>query len=529
MTQLFFYDTTLRDGTQGEDVCFSVEDKLHITHLLDDLGIHYIEGGWPGSNPKDMDFFKRASKLELSHAKVAAFGSTRRADKTVNEDPNIRALLESNTPVVTIFGKTWLLHVRDALQISPGENLAMISESVAYLKENGREVIYDAEHFFDGYKHDIEYAVKTLRAASDAGADVIVLCDTNGGTMPYEVEKIVTDVSGKIPAPVGIHTHNDCELAVANTIAAVRQGAVHIQGTINGYGERCGNANLCSALPALQLKMGYRCINDLQLRKLTAVSHAVNEYANLAHRKHLPFVGKSAFAHKGGIHVSAVMKNPLTYEHIAPEEVGNKRRVLVSDLSGKSNVVYKAGELGIALNDLSTESGDIVKEIKKREYEGYSYENADASFELLVKQNQTGWADFFELAGFKVITNKDSRFSDSVSEAIIKLRVGDEEEFAAAEGNGPVNALDNALRKALEKFYPELANMTLSDYKVRVIDEHDGTKAKVRVLITSRNGKRSWNTIGVSTNIIEASWEALADSIYYYLMHMDPERVPEIK
>lgn len=526
MTQLFLYDTTLRDGTQGEEVCFSVDDKLQIAGILDELGIHYIEGGWPGSNPKDMDFFRRASELSFVNAKLAAFGSTRRAGHTVEDDQNLRALLESNTPVVTIFGKTWLLHVRDALQISRDENLSMIAESVAYLKNNGREVIYDAEHFFDGYKHDKKYALETLHAAVQSGADVIVLCDTNGGSMPHEVEEIVGEIASAIPAPLGIHTHNDCDLAVANTIAAVRRGAVHIQGTINGYGERCGNANLCSVLPAMQIKMGYRCVDTLQMRRLTQVSHAVNECANLAHRKHLPFVGESAFAHKGGIHVSAVMKNPQTYEHIDPENVGNKRRVLVSDLSGKSNVLYKAKELGIAFEDASADAGKLVRDIKKREYDGYTYENADASFELMVKRSQNGWADFFDLEGFKVIIHKESRVSEPVSEAIIKLRVGDAVEFAAAEGNGPVNALDNALRKALEKFYPELGDMMLSDYKVRVIDEHDGTRAKVRVLITSRNGDLSWNTVGVSTNIIEASWEALVDSIYFYLMkqtHVQPK------
>jgi 2-isopropylmalate synthase len=518
MKQLHLYDTTLRDGTQGEDVSFSVDDKLQIARMLDELGIHYIEGGWPGSNPKDLEFFRRAAGLEFNHAKIAAFGSTRRPDKRAKDDPNLAALLESETPVVTIFGKTWLLHVRNALQISDELNLEMIAESVAYLKANRREVIYDAEHFFDGYKHDREYALRTIRAAEEGGADALVLCDTNGGTMPYEVDEIVAEISGEVRTPLGIHTHNDCDLAAANTIAAVRRGAVHIQGTFNGYGERCGNVNLCSVVPLLQLKLGYRCISELQMRTLTHASRAISECANLPPRKHLPFVGESAFAHKGGIHVSAVMKDPQTYEHIDPELVGNRRRVLVSDLSGKSNVKYKAEELGIRLDGSANDAGALVSDIKQREYHGYTYENADASLELLIRQSGEDWREFFDLAGFKVIIHKESKNNEPVSEAIIKVRVGETEEYAAAEGNGPVNALDNALRKALEKFYPELADMTLSDYKVRVIDEHDGTKAKVRVLITSRNGNLAWNTIGVSPNIIEASWEALADSIYYYLM-----------
>ncbi|MBI3578275.1 MAG: citramalate synthase [Ignavibacteriales bacterium] len=520
MRQIFLYDTTLRDGTQGEDVTFSVEDKLKIAHRLDDFGIHYIEGGWPGSNPRDMEFFNRVKGVQFHHAKIAAFGSTRRAKNRVEDDANIRALLEAETPVVTIFGKTCLLHVKSALQISEEENLEIIEDSVLYLKAQGRELIYDAEHFFDGYKDDKAYAIQTLLRAERAGAEVIVLCDTNGGTMPDEVSAIVSEVGNHVKVPLGIHTHNDCELAVANTLAAVSQGAIQVQGTMNGYGERCGNANLCSIIPNLQIKFGYACIRPEQLHHLTELSHYVSELANLSPRKHLAFVGESAFAHKGGVHVSAVMKAPATYEHIEPEQVGNRRRVLISDLSGRSNVVFKAQELGIDLQEKSSEAQSIVEDIKQKEFDGYRFEDAEGSLELLIKQriNDNGWKDFFELDGFKIIIHKESKDSHPVSEALIKVRVGDEIEHTAAEGNGPVNALDNALRKALEKFYPELKSMHLSDYKVRVLDGQDGTRAKVRVLITTNNRQMACNTVGVSTDIIEASWNALADSMYYHLM-----------
>jgi 2-isopropylmalate synthase len=526
MNQIYLYDTTLRDGTQGEDVSFSVEDKIRITRELDDFGIHYIEGGWPGSNPKDMEYFKKARSLNLRHGRITAFGSTIRAGNKAENDPNLNALIEAATPAVTIFGKTSLLHVISALGITEAENLTIISDSVRYLKSHGREVIYDAEHFFDGYKENRQYALETLRRAQHAGADVIVLCDTNGGTLPHEVVDLFTEVKKFINIPLGIHAHNDCELGVANTLAAVRSGAVHVQGTINGYGERCGNANLCSIIPNLQLKLRYVCIEESKMKHLARLSRSISELANLAHRKHLPFVGDSAFAHKGGVHVSAVMKKPETYEHIRPELVGNRRRVLVSDLSGKSNVLYKAREMGIKLDDLEADVQDLVQFIKQREHDGYSYENADGSFEVLVRQHKKGWTEYFELGGFKVINHKDANGDQPVSEAIIKVMVNNEEEIAAAEGTGPVNALDNALRKALCKFYPQLNDMYLSDYKVRVIDEHAGTKAKVRVLITSRNGGRSWNTVGVSTNIIEASYKALVDSIYFYLLKTT---VPDLK
>jgi 2-isopropylmalate synthase len=535
MPTIALYDTTLRDGTQGEDVSLSVEDKLRVARALDEFGIRYIEGGWPGSNPRDVEFFLRARSLGLQNAKLAAFGSTRRAKNKAQDDPNIAALLEAETPVVTIFGKSWLLHVREALQIEPAENIEIIGDSVLHLASRGREVIYDAEHFFDGFKHDPAYALMTLEAAVQGGARTVVLCDTNGGSLPDEIARIVREVTSVIHAPLGIHTHNDGDLAVANTLAAVQNGANHVQGTMNGYGERCGNANLCSIIPNLQLKLGYSCVDPDRLARITELSKYVADLANLSHAKFLPFVGQSAFAHKGGVHVSAVMKNSATYEHIDPAIVGNRRRVLVSDLSGKSNVTYKARELGIAFDDTSDAARRIVDEIKMREHDGYHYEDADGSLEMLIKRKLEDWHEFFELGGFKVIIHKESNDAEPISEALIKVRVGGQVEHTAAEGNGPVNALDNALRKALGKFYPELGNVVLSDYKVRVLDGCDGTGAKVRVLITTRDEHSSWNTVGVSGNIIEASWKALVDSVYYYLIrHAAPpvavriaEPVPE--
>jgi 2-isopropylmalate synthase len=518
MQQILLYDTTLRDGTQGEDISFSAEDKMKIAKKLDAFGVSYIEGGWPGSNPKDMEFFERARTTKFKHAKIAAFGSTRRAKNPVDKDENIRALLDAQTPVVTIFGKAWLLHVKQALQISPEENLTLIADSVAYLKKHGKEVIYDAEHFFDGYKQDQAYALKTLSAAAEGGAEILVLCDTNGGTMPWQIAEIVREVKNKISTPLGIHTHNDSDTAVASALLAVREGCIQVQGTINGYGERCGNANLCSIIPDLQLKMGYRCISDEQLLHLSSVSHYVSELANMKHQKNLPFVGESAFAHKGGVHVSAVMKTALTYEHIAPESVGGARRVLISDLSGRSNIIFKAKELGVELNEKSPAVQKIVNEIKEMEHNGYSYEDAEGSFELMVKRHTGEMKQFFDLERFKVSIQKDSLEKDARSEALIKIRVGNETEITAAEGDGPVNALDLALRKALEKFYPELSQIHLTDYKVRVLDTQSATAAKVRVLIETNNGKRSWNTVGVSPDVVEASWKALVDSICYHLL-----------
>jgi 2-isopropylmalate synthase len=516
--KIFTYDTTLRDGTQGEEISFSAEDKIKIAKRLDAFGIDYIEGGWPGSNPKDMEFFEQASNIQFQHAKLAAFGSTRRVKNPVAEDANIKALLDAKTPVVTIFGKTWILHVKFALQISEEENLELIEDSVRYLKQHDKEVIYDAEHFFDGFKANKAYALKTLEAAERAGADAIVLCDTNGGTLPWDVSSFVAEVKKKISTPLGIHTHNDSEVGVANSLIAVQAGCVHVQGTINGYGERCGNANLCSIIPDLQLKMQYCCVENEKLKSLTELSRYVSELANLTHRKNLAYVGESAFAHKGGVHVSAVMKMPATYEHIDPEAVGNIRRVLVSDLSGRSNVLYKAKELGIDVNDKSPAVQNVVDELKDLEHYGYQYEDAEGSFELLVKKRTNQFKNFFDLEGFKVIIHKESYESLPHSEAIIKVRVGDKTELAAAEGNGPVNALDKALRKALERFYPQLSQIKLTDYKVRVLDSQNATAAKVRVLIETQNGHDSWNTVGVSPDVIEASWKALVDSLSYHLL-----------
>lgn len=512
------FDTTLRDGTQGEKVSFSAEDKLRIAKRLDEFGIDYIEGGWPGSNPKDMAFFDKAKSHSFSHSKIVAFGSTCRAGNKPEEDPNLKALIAAETPAVSLFGKTWLLHVREALKITPEENLELISGSIEFLKGNGKEVIYDAEHFFDGYKDDREYALKTLKAAETAGADVIVLCDTNGGTMTHEITKIVEDVRNSIGTAIGIHSHNDCELGVSNAVAAVEAGAVHVQGTINGYGERCGNANLCSVIPNLQLKLGYSCVPEEQMKHLSTLSKYVSELANLIPDNKQPYVGKSAFAHKGGVHVSAVMKNEQTYEHIKPELIGNSRRVLLSELSGKSNISYKSDELGFDFDKTSKEGAEIIKELKRLENEGYQFEAAEASFELLVKQKTNKTPDFFKLEGFRVIMERNAK-GESRAEATIKVRVNDQIELCAAEGNGPVNALDAALRKALCEFYPEISTVTLQDYKVRVLNEKDGTGAKVRVLIDSAQDGSSWGTVGVSENIIDASWKALSEGIIYFLMN----------
>lgn len=525
---IHIFDTTLRDGTQGEKVSFSAEDKLRIAMRLDQFGIHYIEGGWPGSNPKDMAFFEKAKNHTFHHAKIVAFGSTCRSGNKPEQDPNLQALIAAETPAVSVFGKSWLLHVEKALQITPGKNLQLIEGSITYLKSHGKEVIYDAEHFFDGYKDDPVYAVQTLLAAQHAGADVLVLCDTNGGTLTHEISRIVSAVRRQTTAPIGIHTHNDSDLAVANALAAVEAGAVHVQGTINGYGERCGNANLCSVIPNLQLKMGYSCVPDEHLRQLATLSHFVSELGNLVPDNKLPYVGKSAFAHKGGIHVSAVIKNEQTYEHIKPDRVGNARRVLVSDLSGKSNIVYKSDELGFEFDKNTVESAKIVQELKRLENEGYQFEAAEASFELLVKQMTNQAPDFFKLEGFRVIMEQNSK-GESRSEATIKVRVNDQIELSAAEGNGPVHALDAALRRALCEFYPEISSMQLQDYKVRVLNEKDGTEAKVRVLIDSAQDGESWGTVGVSENIIDASWKALSEGIIYFLMNQKSKPKSKLK
>lgn len=514
------FDTTLRDGTQGEKVSFSAEDKFRIAKRLDEFGIDYIEGGWPGSNPKDMAFFDKAKTHKFSHSKIVAFGSTCRYGNRPENDPNLQALIEAETPAVAIFGKSWLLHVTEALKIRPEENLELIAGSIRYLKSHNKEVIYDAEHFFDGYKDSPEYAIKALQTAEKAGADVLVLCDTNGGTLTHEISEIISEVRKQTSAPLGIHAHNDSELAVANALAAVRGGAVHIQGTINGYGERCGNTNLCSVIPNLQLKMNYYCVPDENLSQLTTLSKFVSELGNLIPDNKQPYVGKSAFAHKGGIHVSAVMKNEQTYEHIRPEVVGNTRRVLVSDLSGKSNVSYKSEELGFNFDKYSDKSSEIVQELKKLESEGYQFEAAEASFELLVKQMTDSAPEFFKLEGFRVIIERNAN-GESRSEATIRVRVNDQIELSAAEGKGPVHALDAALRRAICEFYPEVSSIQLQDYKVRVLNEKDGTGAKVRVLIDSAKEGTSWGTVGVSENIIDASFQALSEGIIYFLMNQN--------
>ncbi|MDA8234995.1 MAG: citramalate synthase [Clostridia bacterium] len=511
------YDTTLRDGTQGEGISFSVEDKLKITKRLDQIGIHYVEGGWPGSNPKDMEYFHRVKELKLNQLRVAAFGSTRRAGITAAEDKNLLALVDSGAATVTIFGKSWDFHVIHALQTTLEENLAMIRDSVAYLKSKGLEVFYDAEHFFDAYKTNPDYAMATLMAAQEAGADVLCLCDTNGGCLPNEIYEIVGVVKKVAKVPLGIHVHNDGELAVANSIMAVQAGVTQVQGTINGYGERCGNANLCSIIPNLALKMKVDCMTDEALEGLTDLSRYVSELANLHHNTHQPYVGVSAFAHKGGMHVSALLKNPKTYEHIVPELVGNHRRVLVSELSGVSNLLYKAEELGLDIENLTQESKEILEQVKDLEHQGFQFEGAEGSMELLLRRAFGGLSEFFQLESFRIFMEMHEDHTVH-SEAVIKVRVLDQVMHTAAVGNGPVNAMDNALRKALGNFYPELLNLKLSDYKVRVLEGKNGTAAPVRVLIETTDGHNSWGTVGVSGNIVEASYQALVESLLYGLL-----------
>lgn len=527
MEPILLYDTTLRDGTQGENISFTAEEKIAIAKRLDNLGIHYIEGGWPGSNPRDRQFFDLASETDFTNSRITAFGSTRRPHIHPSEDENIKALLSSRTSVVTVFGKSWDLHVQQIMNNTLEENLAMIRDSIAFLIENGREVIYDAEHFFDGYKENQAYALQTLAAAIEGGVNYIILCDTNGGTLPYEIESIIPSVQNELtfqsgdsnhppPFKIGIHTHNDSGVAVANTISAVRAGATMVHGTINGYGERCGNADLITIIPVLQCKMGRSCIPQEKIDQLKKVSRFVSETANMIPDNSRPFVGKSAFAHKGGIHVSAIMKTPRAYEHINPESVGNERRVLVSDLSGKSNIEYKAKELGVELNTNGVDSRQIASEVKRLEQDGYQFDVADGSFKILLEKFTDQFRPLFDLQSFRVTIEKDKDHPCS-AHATIKISVDGKEEITAAEGSGPVSALDNALRKALDKFYPQIDTMRLVDFKVRVIDGRDGTAAKVRVFIASRDQNRIWNTVGVSEDIIEASWQALADSFQYKL------------
>ena len=517
MSKVKIYDTTLRDGTQAEGVSFSSTDKIRIAEKLDSLGVHYIEGGWPGSNPKDIEFFKKIKKVKLKNAKIASFGSTRRKNIKASEDTNLKMLLEAETPVVTIFGKSWLLHVKEVLRVSPEENLNMILDSIKYLKSKKKEAIYDAEHFFDGYKDNPDYALQTLKAAAEGGADCIVLCDTNGGTLPSEITKIIEAVKAAIKIPLGIHVHNDNGMAIANSITAVELGIVHVQGTINGYGERCGNADLCAIIPNLKLKLGISCVTDKQLTELVDISRFVDELANLRHNHKLPYVGNSAFAHKGGMHVDAVAKVAKSFEHVEPGLVGNQQRVLVSELSGKAVIQKKAKELGIDLTQETPKVKEILNTIKKLEHEGYEFEAAEGSFELVIKKALKKHRSFFNLKGFRVIVEKreDNKL---ISEATIKAEVKGKTVHTAAEGDGPVNALDGALRKALEQFYPVISKVYLIDYKVRVLDPKEATAAKVRVLIESSDGKDIWGTTGVSENIIEASWEALVDSVEYKLL-----------
>ena len=517
MNSIKIYDTTLRDGSQAEGISFTVEDKIRIAQKLDEMGAHYVEGGWPGSNPRDIDFFSKVNHVKFLQTKITAFGSTRYPNKKVEEDIVIQALLRTETEVVTIFGKTWDLHVRDALSTSLDENLRMIFESINYLKKHRTEVLFDAEHFFDGYKNNPEYAIKTIKEAESGGADWIVLCDTNGGSLPDEVHSIFSEVKNSINTRLGIHAHNDSEVAVANSLRAVEAGAQQVQGTINGIGERCGNTNLISVIPNLKVKMGLDCVSNEQLKKLKDVSAFVDELANKAHWNQQPFVGKSAFAHKGGVHVSAVRKNSETYEHIKPEVVGNSQRILISDLSGKSNVLHKAKEFGIDVEAGEPKIQKILKTLKESENLGFQYEGAEASFELLMRDALGEKEVFFDFISFRVIVEKQLGDEEPISEATVKLKVNGVQEVSTEEGIGPVNALDKAIKKALVKFYPELEKVDLYDYKVRILEEKKGTRAKTRVLIESGDEHTKWGTVGVSENIIEASWQALIDSIAFKL------------
>lgn len=522
MKPVFLYDTTLRDGTQGEGFQLSGLDKLRIAERLDEFGIDYIEGGWPGSNPKDVEFFREAKNLNLKHAKLAAFGSTRRANTPVAEDAQVRLLLEAETPVVTIFGKSWELQVTEVLRTTVEENQAMIRDTVAYLKKHGREVVYDAEHFFDGYKDSPEHALATLQAAADGGADCLVLCDTNGGTLPHEVEAICLVVKARIPgAALGIHTHNDCELAVANAIAAVKGGAVQVQGTINGYGERTGNCNLTSVIPILQLKMDLPVIEGLE--RLQDLSYFVDDVSNNPHFARAAFVGRTAFAHKGGMHVNAVKKLARSYEHIRPEAVGNSQNILVSELSGQDNILIKAESLGLPLLKGTAEAKSVLQKVKELEHEGYSFEAAGGSLELLIRRELGHYRKAFELKEYHTSFRQYRDGHQPVCEATVKLYVDNTPEYTVAEGHGVVNALDVALRKALLPFYPEIAGISLVDYKVRIVDGHDATAAKTRVLIVTTDGHESWGTIGVSENIIEASWLAIVDGIELFLQNRIPK------
>ena len=517
------YDTTLRDGTQAENFNLSVDDKIRITLKLDELGIDFVEGGWPGASPGASEYFAEIRKYDLKHIVVTAFGSTRSFNNTIENDVNLQALVAAETEGITIFGKTWHVHVEDALRIKLEDNLIIIDDSLRFLRQHVKYLFYDAEHFFDGFKGNSEYALQTLETAARAGADCLVLCDTNGGTLPTEIPEIIEQVrsylDGKgLDIELGIHAHNDSETAVANSLVAVDCGCHHVQGTINGFGERCGNANITSIIPALALKMDYDFTARENLEKLRETSRFVTELANLTHNKYQPYVGLSAFAHKGGIHVSAVKRNPLTYEHIQPEKVGNIRRILISDQSGRSNVLHKAKKFGIDLESTDPIVSSILQELKNMEKQGFQFEGAEASFELLMRKALGSCRRYFELQGFRVINQKNDIDTPPQAEATIRIEVGGEMVHTAALGDGPVNALDNALRKALRRFYPSLQDVQLEDYKVRVLGSDHGTGAQVRVLIESSDSKNQWGTVGVSHDIIEASWQALVDSITYKLM-----------
>lgn len=517
MAEIFLYDTTLRDGAQTEGISFTVQDKLKITALLDDLGFHYIEGGWPGSNPKDIEYFNKVQELKLKNAKIVAFGSTRRANQKVEDDANIKAFIGSKVKTVALFGKCWDFHVTEALKTTLEENLKMISDSISYLKSKGMEIIFDAEHFFDGYKNNPGYAMECLRAAELAGADVLCLCDTNGGSLSFEIQEIINKIIKLVTKPLGIHAHNDSECAVSVSGMAVKCGVTMVQGTINGYGERCGNANLCSIIPILKLKMGLDCISSESLEKLTEVSRHIAEIANLPQSAHQPFVGRSAFAHKGGIHVSAILKHPGTYEHINPELVGNERRVTVSELSGISNLIFKAKDYGVDLKKDSPQIKELVNKLKQLEHEGYQFEEGEASFELLLKRSLKTYMPFFELKQYsmEIIQKTEENFT---VRAKIEIKVSGKIYESEASGDGPINALDAALRKVLEQIYPALKEVKLVDYKVRVLDSKAGTAARVRVIIESKDEDKSWGTVGVSTNVVEASYLALVDSLEYKLI-----------
>jgi 2-isopropylmalate synthase len=525
--RIFTFDTTLRDGTQGESVSFSVEDKLLIAEKLDELGIDYIEGGWPGSNPKDKEFFARAKSLRLKHAKLTAFGATRFAKNSVETDANVAELLAAETQVISIFGKTWDFHVEKALGITLEENLALISDTVGYLKAHGREVVYDAEHFFDGYLANPDFALRTLDAAKQAGADVLCLCDTNGGTLPQRLAEIVSEIRARFDGVLGIHCHNDCEVAVANTVVAVEAGVTHVQGCLNGYGERCGNANLCSVLPNLELKLGHTTVGPEKLAQLTSVAKFVAELANLPLRNEQAYVGGSAFAHKGGIHVSAVLKDSATYEHVRPETVGNRQRVLLSDLSGRSNVNYKLEKLGLGEHLPKDARHELLQRIKMMEHEGYDFETAEGTFELLVRQAAHPEFHPFDVVGYEVSTKLDHRKTnrvpgndESITAATVTLRVNGDVHSHTATGSGPVHALDICLRQCLASVYPAIADVRLTDYKVRVLGGKGGTESKVRVLVEWSDHRNSWSTVGVSNNVIEASWRALVDALRLELIRM---------